>query len=939
MNPFIIGSIISGGVSLLSNLFSTSKANNQNNSQEAIARESRELQRELTTRREGHEKEMQGLSFVFQSKFSKEMHELQKQHDTEMHNLNFEFQDNLESRREEFTAKMHKLQKQHDIQMQTLRFEFEKQMRKDNLLDQGHLAYIGAWYRYLDKNNIPPFPPGQFIQRISPSNAQKPFVLFDTKVYQEENHPNKILDFNPMQLLYTSFCQVNREFGDYANVFDIPISFGSRINAQYFSKSEFYDKPTIIIYGNFSGTRLEIRALCNGIFAHQLYTNAAGKTCVNPSQFVEISLGSYILSEELSKHPIVLESIYNCFTASYLQMLLDDHRVFFNFQQKLEPTAQKVFQNKLAEVKQYFADAEEFGKIDEQLSLHVQNFNKQQLQMENNNRLAMQMRHPDKSTLLGKGEDADFDFYQLNLTQTFSDKKNGLFKYNVGEDNPLKVQTHKIIMLLGATGSGKTTLINGMINYILGVDFTDNVRYKLIVEPTANQAKSQTKYISAYTLHNVDGSPLNYKITIIDTPGFGDTTGLEQDKKIVEQIREFFSMKDGIMDLDAVGFVAQASLARLTQPQRYIFDSILALFGKDIVDNIFLMLTFADGQEPPVLAAVKEHKVPYKYFSKFNNSALFANNKATDDDDDNFDGMFWKMGEKSFKKFFKHLETTQSVSLRLTKDVLQERKQLEATISGLRPLMDEGLAKMSTLADYEQIVGKHEKDIEQNKNFKFNVTREKVRKVPTPSGRCITTCYQCHKPPCHNPCGLSPTDDKRGCAVMQNEHCTVCGCHWSKHANTPFMYESYFEKETQTSEDLLKKYNIAIDAKNKTQTLIDRIQAEFEEIAENVLVMTDQVRKSLTQLDKIALKPNPLTSIEYLDLSIQDEKNNKTLNWERRVAYYEAAKKEADFLQEISAGTDGSIKQILEQKAKLKKKSKKMGKSLIEKFTDWVGGK
>ena len=30
------------------------------------------------------------------------------------------------------------------------------------------------------------------------------------------------------------------------------------------------------------------------------------------------------------------------------------------------------------------------------------------------------------------------------------------------------------------------------------------------------------------------------------------------------------------------------------------FDTVLSIFGKDIVDNIFLLGTFADANEPPV---------------------------------------------------------------------------------------------------------------------------------------------------------------------------------------------------------------------------------------------------------------------------------------------------------------------------------------------------
>ena len=46
--------------------------------------------------------------------------------------------------------------------------------------------------------------------------------------------------------------------------------------------------------------------------------------------------------------------------------------------------------------------------------------------------------------------------------------------------------------MVGATGTGKTTLINRMINYLIGVNYTDPYRFQLIEETGRSKTKSQT---------------------------------------------------------------------------------------------------------------------------------------------------------------------------------------------------------------------------------------------------------------------------------------------------------------------------------------------------------------------------------------------------------------------------------------------------------------
>ena len=272
----------------------------------------------------------------------------------------------------------------------------------------------------------------------------------------------------------------------------------------------------------------------------------------------------------------------------------------------------------------------------------------------------------------------DLPNHQLNGTTTMSKRKIRMIDVGMNKITCQHDKPHKVLMLVGATGAGKTALINGIANYIMGVKWEDDFRFTLVQEGNS-QTKSQTRHITAYRFLD---STLCYTLTVIDTPGFGDTSGIEKDKEIRQLIKEFFSSScgEGIDQINAIGFVAPANLPRLTVAQKYIFESVLTLFGKDISNNVFLMTTFADGHDPQVLGAVEEAQVPYQRFFKFNNSAIFASNTG----DSAFDAMFWKMGMESFASFFKFLFKAEPRSLTLTRQVLEERDQLEKVIQSLQ---------------------------------------------------------------------------------------------------------------------------------------------------------------------------------------------------------------------------------------------------------------
>ena len=186
----------------------------------------------------------------------------------------------------------------------------------------------------------------------------------------------------------------------------------------------------------------------------------------------------------------------------------------------------------------------------------------------------------------------------------------------------------KVVLLVGVTGAGKSTLIDAIANFYYNVRYEDKFRLSLVVLSDAekkkqgNQATSQTDEITVYKLPYLkNGNAKGFKLTIIDTPGIADTRGISQDKKIIEKLRYLF--EDGrISFLNSVCFVSNAGNARLTAGQKYIFDSLITNFGVDLVNNIIGLFTFDDGGQAKAIDAFKEARIGLTANFKFNSQAM-----------------------------------------------------------------------------------------------------------------------------------------------------------------------------------------------------------------------------------------------------------------------------------------------------------------------------
>ena len=166
-----------------------------------------------------------------------------------------------------------------------------------------------------------------------------------------------------------------------------------------------------------------------------------------------------------------------------------------------------------------------------------------------------------------------------NIPHAFSSK---------GPHHPFKM------LLIGETGSGKTSFLNLLCNCgtvqalgcgfgAIGIEQFRQFNDIKLENAMKHSMQSKTNDAKQYYVEMGD-----LKIGVIDSPGFGDSRGLKQDKENAKKIVNALKAEDYI---NCVCLIINGRQARVSVSLKYVLSEITAILPRDILNNVIIVFS------------------------------------------------------------------------------------------------------------------------------------------------------------------------------------------------------------------------------------------------------------------------------------------------------------------------------------------------------------
>ena len=426
------------------------------------------------------------------------------------------------------------------------------------------------------------------------------------------------------------------------------------------------------------------------------------------------------------------------------------------------------------------------------------------------------------------------------------------------------------VLLIGETGSGKTSFLNLLCNSKLieelgtrvdgaklsRIEHYNDLKIENLSDRAMESKTSDTKLYKAEICQ--------LKSIVIDTPGFGDSRGLEKDKENVQKIIDALKKEDYI---NCVCLIINGRQSRMSASLEYVLSEISTILPKEIFDNIIVVFTnSADALDSNFdireLESIFDQKIVHEFYienpyCRIEKAKQKAKQLSNDQIAKSLAKSFMDTAEclRSIHdaiKDFKEVHTFHFI------DLYNKKQEIEKDVIKILVSYDEQ-------TDLEKQIKIQEEEIDaalmSEKLFTdFKTTRkvEVTKAVDTPDKRHNTLCGApgCYSN-CHIPCYLPKTYDQeifKTCACMGGtETCQICGHTYRLHYHNEVIFKKFSEEKEFIDETMKSRFLQAANTRDKANVLRQGLQEKREDLLRTKNSLLQELSDKITEFQQLGI--------------------------------------------------------------------------------------
>lgn len=415
------------------------------------------------------------------------------------------------------------------------------------------------------------------------------------------------------------------------------------------------------------------------------------------------------------------------------------------------------------------------------------------------------------------------------------------------------------ILVIGETGSGKSTFINYLTNYFRNGSL-QNIKVAIpnkFHQITTEQFTSSERDLHNNTVSKTDDcnqymfSTQSKQYVFIDTPGLSDTRGSKQDDQNIMKIVE---SAENLGGLTAVIIVVNGAVARLTVNLQNVLVRLRGNLPDIVMDNTILVLTNSTRHAANfTIEKLEMNGNIYPYymqnsaFSQDPNTWTTVARDALQHD--------WDQSMLEIKNMVETIDTFKTKSVTAFKEMKDIRNEIKSLLHAARVEVNQIQKMQDEIAAFENGLLQAGNDLVTYNNYTTARVVDKVEIVDAPYHS--TLCQNCNHV-CHDNCGLDETTIAgaqifQSCWAITNGSCTECKhkCSYTAHYHAKKKVEITQETLQDVLADIKAKYDLAATNQNEYQDKITSV-ADAKKLLENALQQkSDEIKQLCIKLHGI----------------------------------------------------------------------------------------